>query len=290
MFHNIVDSVKAVANRFTAPVSGDEHTDKAAVNKVTGAADDAHDTARAKVLRLGVDMVSCSSDAAAPARSWCLSVVMLGMHTCHRVWCVCNARLVVSQAGLLRPVELCCSAQGYLQAEKAKGQAKSSWNDAKGQAQATVDDAKDSFKSNFSEDTRSKAEQSKNKAYAAADDASDSIRVRVAKVALAQCLCTQCQCCREFVHLPWLLCDIAPMQQSKGDAMPCMNSEQDFKPGSRSAQGAAADAKASMEGAAHDMKVTAEKKAEEVRALQLVVCFSNARPAVNSLGSSECRR
>ena len=66
----------------------------------------------------------------------------------------------------------------WLQAEEAKGQVKSSWNQAKGQAQETVDGAKDSFKSNFSEDTRAKAEQSKKKASQAADDASDSIRVR----------------------------------------------------------------------------------------------------------------
>jgi hypothetical protein len=49
VFHNIVDSVKAVANRFTAPVSGDEDTDKSALNKVTGTADQAHDTAHDKV-------------------------------------------------------------------------------------------------------------------------------------------------------------------------------------------------------------------------------------------------
>ena len=64
-----------------------------------------------------------------------------------------------------------------MQAEQAKGQVKSGWNDAKGQAQATVDDAKDSFKSNFSSDTRAKAEQSKKEASQAADDAAHSIRV-----------------------------------------------------------------------------------------------------------------
>lgn len=52
IFHNIVDSVKSVANRFTAPVSGDEHTDKAAVDKVTGKADEAHYAARDKVAML----------------------------------------------------------------------------------------------------------------------------------------------------------------------------------------------------------------------------------------------
>ena len=65
-----------------------------------------------------------------------------------------------------------------MQAEEAKGNAKSSWNQARGQAQDTVDDAKDRLKSNFSEDTRAKAEQSRKKAAQAADDASDSIRVR----------------------------------------------------------------------------------------------------------------
>jgi len=49
MFSSIVDSVKAVANRFSAPVTGDEHADKAAINKVTGTADDAYGTARDKV-------------------------------------------------------------------------------------------------------------------------------------------------------------------------------------------------------------------------------------------------
>lgn len=65
-----------------------------------------------------------------------------------------------------------------LQAEEAKGQVKSSWNDAKGQAQDTVDNAKDRFKSNFSEDTRAKAEQSKKEASQAVDDAAHGIRVR----------------------------------------------------------------------------------------------------------------
>ena len=51
MFQNIVDGVKKVANRFTAPVTGDEATDKSAVNKVAGTADEAHDTARDKARR-----------------------------------------------------------------------------------------------------------------------------------------------------------------------------------------------------------------------------------------------
>ena len=52
MFSSIVDSVKAVANRFSAPVTGDEHADKAAINKVTGTADDAYGTARDKVCSI----------------------------------------------------------------------------------------------------------------------------------------------------------------------------------------------------------------------------------------------
>ncbi len=71
-----------------------------------------------------------------------------------------------------------CSTK-HAQAEQAKGRAKSSWNDAKGSAQATVDDAKDKFKSNFSDETRSKAEQTKREASKAADDAADSFRVRL---------------------------------------------------------------------------------------------------------------
>lgn len=49
VFESISSAVKAMAGRFTAPVSGDEETDRAVLEKATGRAHDTADTARAKV-------------------------------------------------------------------------------------------------------------------------------------------------------------------------------------------------------------------------------------------------
>ena len=196
MFSNIVDSVKAVANRFTAPVTGDEHADKAAVDKVTGKADEAHYTAQDKVrsIRLNYsDTIRCplyydprdGIMGFKHADHEALLHDSLSVTTpLHKYRKICESHLIFCYVCVCvwrrPPIEVDDVRHTLvrLQAEQAKGQVKSSWNEAKGQAQDTVDDAKDRFKSNFSEDTRAKAEQSKNKAAQAADDASDSIRVR----------------------------------------------------------------------------------------------------------------
>ena len=57
VFESISSAVKAVAGRFTAPLSGDEDTDRAALEKVTGAT---HDTAGAAHKEVRAQLQACN--------------------------------------------------------------------------------------------------------------------------------------------------------------------------------------------------------------------------------------
>ena len=78
IFQSIADGVKGVAYRFTAPVSGDEATDKSVIDKATGKAHETADTANAKAHN-AADTVSAKVHTAQN-----VTIVVLDLPFCSR--------------------------------------------------------------------------------------------------------------------------------------------------------------------------------------------------------------